>query len=145
MADRDRSTITCGDLQARLRESGTITDLESAHVEHCDECLQTWLEATVTQALDAKPAVKIPPDFAAGVAAQVPEKRRARMQTRDSKSHWGLITAAVLVASGMIGTAIADPTGLTTRMGVIFLVIAASEIAGIALWLGLGRATGPSR
>jgi hypothetical protein len=117
--------------------------MESAHVEHCDVCLQLWLDATVTQVLDAKPAVKVPADFAARVAAHLPEKRSTPAGARGSMSgrgrHWGLITATVLVACGLIGTAIADPAGLTTRMGVIFLLLAASEIAGIALWLGIGR------
>ena len=91
------------------------------------------------QVLDEKPAVKIPADFAARVTAQLPEKHSTPAGTRSSTPHWGLITAIVLVTCGMIGTAIADPSGLTTRMGIIFLLIVASEIAGIALWLGIGR------
>lgn len=143
MADGNRNTVNCGDLQARMRREDALTAAESAHVESCTACLEAWLDATVTRALDAKPAVKIPVDFAARVAAHVPEKRSTAEGRRDSMSqrgrHWGLITATMLVACGLIGTAAADPAGLTTRMGVIFLLIAASEIAGIALWLGIGR------
>lgn len=143
MADRDRNTVDCETLQAPLRQSTTLTKLESAHVETCDACLQAWLEATVAETLDAKPEVKIPADFAARITAQLPEKRVVHTQPAGFMSkagqHWGLISASVLVAGGMIGTAIADPSGLTTRMGVIFLLIAALEIAGIALWLGIGR------
>src|ERR1700751_1585026 len=138
MADRDRNAVDCKALQAGLRESTTLTKLESAHVETCDACLQAWLDATVTQVPDATPPVKIPADFAARVTAQLPEKHSTPAGTRSSTPHWGLITAIVLVTCGMIGTAIADPSGLTTRMGIIFLLIVASEIAGIALWLGFG-------
>ena len=142
MADGNRNTMNCGDLQAELRLRA-LTVAESDHVESCNACFEAWLEATVTQALDAKPAVKIPADFATRVAAHLPEKRSTPAGTRVSMiqrgQHWGLITATALVACGLIGTAIADPGGLTTRMGVIFLLIAASEIAGIALWLGIGR------
>jgi hypothetical protein len=143
MADGNRNTVSCSDLQERVRRLDAITAEESAHVEGCEGCLETWLDATVTQALDAKPAVKIPVDFATRVAAHLPEKQSIPAGTRSSMSqkgrHWGLITAIVLVAGGLIGTAIADPAGLTTRMGGIFLLIAASEVAGIALWLGIGR------
>lgn len=142
MADGNRNTVNCEDLQAELRLRA-LTVAESEHVESCKACFEAWLDVTVTQALDTKPAVKIPVDFATRVAAHLPEKPSAPAGTRgpmiQSGRHWGLITATVLVACGLIGTAIADPAGLTTRMGVIFLLIAASEIAGIALWLGIGR------
>ena len=139
MPGTDRDAMTCANIQATLRQERALTAAESAHVETCEACLEAWLDASVKQALDAKPEAPIPADFAARVAAQLPEKSRTPAGRGGSMRHWGLIMATVFVAGGMIGTAIADPTGLTTRMGMIFLLIAASEIAGIALWLGIGR------
>lgn len=147
MSDASRNAVSCAELQRVLRESPrqthTLTGDESSHVEGCDACLEAWLETMVTQALDAKPEVQIPEDFAKRVAAQVPAKQEpARVTEGDSRRngrHWGLLTASVLVAGGLIATAFADPTGWSTRVGVIVTLIVASEIAGIALWLGTGR------
>lgn len=130
----DRDTMNCADIQRALREARALTAAEAAHMENCDACL----ELAVTEALDAKPQVHIPADFAARVAAQVPAKRNAPVAPRVRTHHWGLLTAILLIAVGLIATAFADPRGLNTRMGAVFMLLVASEIAGIALWLGTG-------
>jgi hypothetical protein len=98
-----------------------------------------WLDVTVTEALNAKPEVRVPADFAAQVAAQLPEKRSVVRGARGRERHWGLITAILLVAVGLVAAAVADPSGLNSRMGLIFMALVVSEIAGIGLWLGAGK------
>ncbi|MGB0122044.1 MAG: hypothetical protein WA419_10295 [Silvibacterium sp.] len=135
-------TIGCTELQQAVRIRA-LTAAEAAHVEGCDACLTAWLDATVTQALDMKPEVDIPAGFAARVAAQLPAQRSAARRSdgfaRGGARHWGLLTAILLVAVGLLAAAFADPGGLNSRMGMVFMILAVSEIAGIALWLGPRR------
>jgi hypothetical protein len=134
--------MSCEAVQQTLRQGRALTAAERAHVDGCDACLDAWLDATVTQALDAKPEVKIPADFVARVMAGLPEKRdegRVRQNSVRGGSYWGLITAILLVAAGMVAMAVADPVRANTWIGMVFLVLVVSEIAGIALWLSVGR------
>lgn len=136
MPGTDGSKLSCTDFRQRLREPHESAAAENAHMEDCDACLDAWLDATVTQTLDKKPEVRIPSDFAARVAAQLPAKRKAAVSVRGRERHWGLLTAVLLIAVGMLAMVFADPRGLNSRMGVIFMLIVASEVAAIALWLG---------
>lgn len=147
MADARRGTVKCEELQKALRESPgqahALTTGESAHVEGCDACLNVWLETTVTAALDTKPEVRIPEDFALRVSAKLPARDKlvhvAESTARAAQHHWGLFTAIALVTVGLFATVAVDPSALATRMGAIFMLIVAAEIVGIALWLGMGR------
>jgi hypothetical protein len=132
----------CVELQPALRQGRALTAAESAHIEQCENCLDAWLDATVTQTLDTKPEVRIPDDFSARVAENLPEKRSAARGARGPARHWGLLTAIVLVAVGMVAAAVADPRGVNTRLGMIVMALVVAEIAGIALWLGVGRTGG---
>jgi hypothetical protein len=136
MPDSDGGEMNCAKIQSELRKARALTAAESAHMENCDTCVEAWLEATVTQALNEKPEVQIPADFAARVAARVPAQRKASPAPRVRPHNWGLLTAILLIAAGLIATAFADPGALNTRMGAVFILLVASEIAGIALWLG---------
>jgi hypothetical protein len=131
MRNADGNAVNCEHVQSALAQSRGLMPAELAHVESCDVCMEAWL----TQALDAKPEVQIPADFAARVVANLPEKRAAVRVRQNYERHWGLLTAILLVAAGLIAAAVADPTGLTTRIGVIFMLLVVSEIAGITLWL----------
>jgi len=138
--------MNCDQLRGAMRQGYALTGADLAHVEHCEECLEMWLDATVTQALDAKPEVTIPADFSARVAAGLPAKPGGAEESRRGRyrEHWGLITAIVLVAAELLAMALTDPHMMATRMGVVFMVLVATEIAGIALWLGCwphGRTT----
>lgn len=149
MRDTGRNQITCGDVQEVMAQKRALTPAESAHVESCRTCLDAWLDAAVTHALETKPEVPIPADFAARVTAQLPAARGAsnpegKKNIRRQES-WGLLTAALLIALGMLIAAIADPVSMGTRMGLIFLSLVASEIAAIALWLGVGHAGGSAK
>jgi hypothetical protein len=108
-------------------------------MESCEACLEAWLDATVTQALDAKPEVSVPADFAARIAMELPEKRSVAHRSQEPTPHWGLLTSIVLVAVGMVTMAVADPVNVHSWTGVIFVTLVVTEIAGIALWLGTGH------
>jgi len=130
--------MNCDSMQSAMKQGRTLTVAELAHVESCDACLEAWLDATVTQVLDAKPEVRIPQDFAARVASGLPEKQVVQAQReRGREQHWGLATAVVLVALGLLAAVVADPRMMTTDIGVIAMTIVAAEIAGIGLWLAL--------
>lgn len=131
--------VSCDGLRLTLRQGRALTGAESVHVEECESCLDAWLDATVAQALDAKPEVRIPADFSARVAENLPEKRSAAGDARGPGRHWGLLTAIVLVAVGMIAAAVADPVNVHSWIGMIVMALVVSEIAGIALWLGPRR------
>ncbi|HEX3472838.1 MAG TPA: hypothetical protein VHT28_16780 [Silvibacterium sp.] len=130
---RDNGVI-CEALQRALNEERTLrgerelTAEECAHLEECDACL----DASLTVMLDAKPEVEIPADFAARVAASLPAKSAAR--TRWPR-HTGLITAIVLVAVLLV-VCFAGPKPADNWIGLVFMLLVATEVAGIALWLG---------
>jgi hypothetical protein len=130
--------MNCDELRSAMKQGRALTAVEQEHVNECEACLEAWLDATVTQALDAKPEVRIPADFAARVAARLPEQSGTAVQSGRGpyRAHWGLITAIVLVTVGLLVMAVADPVRMNTRMGMILMALLVAEIAGIALWLG---------
>lgn len=135
--------LSCEQLRASMAQGRALNAAERAHMERCEACLDAW----VCDALESKPEVRIPADFAARVAAALPETRGAARESHGGEHtgvrtyvrQWGLMTAIALVAVGLIAMPVADPTVLNTRMGLVFVGIVASEIAGIALWLGTRR------
>jgi uncharacterized membrane protein YcjF (UPF0283 family) len=122
--------VSCAELKAVLEQRRALTAEETAHAVRCDECREALLDATVVQALEAKPEIEIPADFAARVAQRLPAKRAAAR-----RSYWGLMTAILLVAAGLATMALADPLAVNTWTGSVFMALVVSEIAGIALWL----------
>lgn len=139
MSGTHPDTVSCNEVRQALEKKRALTAWESAHMESCEACLEAWLDATVTQALDAKPEVSVPADFAARIAMNLPEKRSAAHRSQEITPHWGLLTSIVLVAVGMVTMAVADPVNVHSWTGVIFVTLVVTEIAGIALWLGTGH------
>jgi len=131
--------MNCDVLRSAMRKRRTLTAEEQVHVDGCESCTEAWLDAAVVSALDAKPEVRVPESFAAKVMAGLPEQGVARRRERRYTASWGLVTAAVLIAVGLVAAAVVDPGLLSTRMGLIFEGLVAGEIAGIALWLALAR------
>jgi len=122
--------MNCEALERALHEGRKLTKEQLAHVENCDECMDVWL----TLALEAKPEVAVPADFAARVAASVAPRREKRKALRVPR-HWGLISAmAVITVLMAVGFAGSPPAN--TWVGVVFVSVVATEIAGLALWLG---------
>lgn len=131
MRNTGADTVSCSELKTTLEQGRALTAEETAHAVRCDECREAWLDVTIVQALEAKPEVEIPADFAARVAQRLPAKRIA-----GHRLHWGLTIAILLVAVGMVAMAFADPVAVNTWTGKAFMALVVSEIAGIALWLG---------
>jgi hypothetical protein len=134
MPDACGDTVMCEEVESAIAQGRGLSLAESAHVEGCETCLEAWLDATVVAALNAKPEARIPADFAARVAARLPQRGASRRAMEGR--HWGLATAVLLVAVGLVVAAVSDPAGLNTRMGMVFIAVVVSEIAGIGLWLG---------
>jgi hypothetical protein len=130
----DGNGVNCEALQRELREgrglTPELTKEHSAHVDECDACMDVWL----TLALDAKPEVAIPADFAALVAAMAPALPAKREALRTPR-RWGVISAMAVVTVLMM-VCFAGPAPTNSWVGLVFVMLIASEIAGLALWLG---------
>jgi hypothetical protein len=127
--------VNCENLQRAMREGRELTQAELAHINECDACADASMDAWLTAALDRKPEVAIPVDFAARVAAGLPP-RPPRHETARS------VICAMVVALVVLVLCFAGRNPASSWVGVVFVMLVASEIAGFALWLGprwLGR------
>jgi hypothetical protein len=122
--------MNCEGLQRALREGSGLTDSESAHIDRCDACMEVWLMA----ALDEKPEVEIPEDFAVHVAAQLPPRSPRRSVSRRPRN-WGLAIAMVVVTALMVAFFV-EPAAANSWVRIVFPMMVATEIASLALWLG---------
>jgi len=125
--------VNCEELKRTLRGGHELSRDQSEHIEDCESCLDVF----VTAALDAKPEVQIPADFATWVAEGLPA-RQAKQTEHRSQRHWGLITAAALVTVLLV-VCFAGSKPANSWVGQVFVMLVASEIAGLALWLGPRR------
>lgn len=132
----DTDSVNCAQVEAVLKQGAMLTAEQAAHVRACEECREAWqdawLDVEVTAALEAKPSISIPLDFAARVAANLPKRRRVKRRWQ----HWGLLTASLIVAVLLLVAVLAHPHSADTLIGQISMGLVAAEIAGIALWLG---------
>ena len=119
--------VNCEALQRTLRGERELTAEEFAHLEECDACL----DVSLTVMLDIKPEVEIPRDFAARVVASLPAKTAARSR---SPRHAGLITAMAAIAILLV-VCFAGAKPADNWTGLVFMLLVATEVAGIALWL----------
>jgi len=119
--------VNCEALQRTLRGERALTAEEFAHLEECDVCL----DVSLTVMLDIKPEVEIPRDFAARVVASLPAKTAARSR---SPRHAGLITAMAAIAILLV-VCFAGAKPADNWTGLVFMLLVATEVAGIALWL----------
>ena len=121
-------TVNCEALQRILFEQQReLTADEAAHLSACDECMDVLL----TVSLEARPEVELPENFAARVAAKLPAEPPAISRR---PRHAGLTTAMVFVGVLLIVFfAAAKPANSWVTM--VFVLLVATEIAGLALWL----------
>jgi predicted anti-sigma-YlaC factor YlaD len=126
--------MNCEAIQQAIRDGRGLAKVESAHLnahlDECDACMDAWL----TVALDTKPEVVVPADFAARVAAMVPARQEKRVTARTPR-HWGVISAMAFVTV-MLAVCFMGPKPDHSWVGLVFVMLVASEIAGLALWLG---------
>jgi hypothetical protein len=126
---RDDS-MNCDIVQRQLRQGRELTTADLAHIDGCDVCTDAWL----TAALDAKPEVAISEGFAARVAAMAPARRQKQPLPRAQRP-WGLVTAAAMITVLLV-VWFSGSTYANSWVSVLFVMLVASEIAGLALWLG---------
>jgi len=92
------------------------------------------LEVRIEQALERRPAVKIPADFAARVATKAQAQRVAEVTT----PQYGMLAvqgAMVLLVAGLVGLSRDRST-----VGVALQWMLCAELAGLAVWRwGLGK------
>ncbi len=90
------------------------------------------MDARLTRALERKPAVAVPSEFAARVAAQVP----ARASVAVRVPHYGLLAARIGVAVLLVAlVAMAMRTTGHSVLGVALEWVLCAELAGLAGWL----------
>jgi hypothetical protein len=125
--------MNCEGIQLAARQGQELKAYEAAHLDECDACMDVWL----TAALDEKPEVAIPKDFAVRVAAQLPVRPPQRAVSRTPR-HLGL-AGAMAVVTVLLVACFAGPNTAHSWVGVVFVMVVATEIAGLALWLGPKR------
>jgi hypothetical protein len=125
------SAMNCESLQrAMIEERRELTMDEAAHLAACDECMEVML----TVSLEEKPIVAVPADFAARVVAGLPARQTKRAAIRTPRP-WGFMTA-MAIATVLLVVCFAGSPPVNTWVGLVFVLLVASEIAGLALWLG---------
>jgi hypothetical protein len=124
--------VNCEALQRILFEQQReLTADEAAHLSVCDECMDVLL----TVSLEARPEVDVPENFAARIGAALPAERPAPSRR---PRHAGLTTAIVFVAVLLV-VCFAAARPADSWVATVFVVLVATEIAGIALWLAPRR------
>lgn len=94
------------------------------------------LEAAITRALDRKPEVAVPADFAARVRAALPAQPKVR--ARRSVGQMAAVTGAVVLLAGLCALA---PHVRPSFGSVAFdlEMVLMVELMGVAAWLGMRR------
>jgi hypothetical protein len=124
--------VNCESLQRILFEQQReLTADEAAHLSACDECMDVLL----TVSLEARPEVEVPENFAAQVAARLPAERPVPSRR---PRHAGLTTAMVFVGVLLV-VCFAAAKPADSWVATAFVLLVATEIAGIALWLAPRR------
>lgn len=137
----------CEGVRRALLQRRELTAEERAHAERCGVCADAVMETEIEAALEAKPEVVIPAEFAARVALRARgEKRGARRWAQQKVAHgrWrhaGRNAAVGLVLVLLAAVTMSDPQWWTATgtVPMMLMLMLAGEVAGIALWLGLRR------
>jgi hypothetical protein len=91
------------------------------------------MDARLTRALERKPAVDVPADFAVRVAQQVPLRGAVRLPTARYGPTAMRVGMAVLV---VVLVAVATRSSGQTVLGVMLEWILCAELVALAVWLG---------
>jgi hypothetical protein len=135
----------CEAVRQALLARRALTAAEMQHAGMCEVCSAGVMETEIEAALEEKPEVAVPADFAARVALRARSEKGLRSWVRKDlrkklpRRYWGRNTAvAVLVVLTAVVT-VRDPQWLaaTGAMRMTLMLALAGELAGIALWLGL--------
>jgi hypothetical protein len=93
------------------------------------------LNDAITQALETKPTISVPDDFAARVMARVPQTRRAVAPSisRGRYGRFALLCAMPLLVVAMLVLA---PATHDSVLWLCMQTMLFAELAGIVLWFG---------
>lgn len=148
---RDEVVISeCEAVRRALLKRRELTGAERSHAEMCPVCADAVMETEVEAALETKPEVAVPADFAARVTMRAQGENGAQrwvrqgMRKRWPGRHVGLDVAVGLLLALLVVVTMRDPHWLTATGGTVGLTLMlalAGEVAGLALWLGLRRET----
>jgi len=96
-------------------------------------------EAAITRALDRKPEVAVPADFAARVRAALPAQPKVRTQRSV-----GQITAGVAAVGLVLALCVLAPHARPSFGSMAFdlEMVLVVELMGVAAWLGMRRSDG---
>lgn len=137
----------CEGVRGSLLARRELTAAERVHAETCAVCADALMETEIEAALEVKPEVAVPAEFAARVAMRAREEKSVRrwvqggLRKRWPRRHVGLDAAVGLLLVLLAVVTMSDPHWLmgagTARMEL--MLVLAGEVAGLALWLGLRR------
>jgi hypothetical protein len=136
--------VTCQEIKLALGD-GSVAELTLDQAEHlavCDACMDFAVACSLAQ----KPEIPIPAGFAAHVATESMAVKGTGPAESSPPKALGLKTSiAALMMLGVVASiaAFVDPPAFSLAgwAGLAFELILTLEIAGVALWLGIG-ATG---
>ena len=96
-------------------------------------------EDAITRALDRKPEVVVPADFAAKVRASLPAQTKVRAQRSVGRIAAGVATVGLVVALCWLAPHTRPSFGSVAFDLEMVLVV---ELMGVAAWLGMRRSDG---
>jgi hypothetical protein len=96
-------------------------------------------EAAITRALDRKPEVVVPADFASKVRASLPARPKVRTQRSVGRMAAGVATVGLVVALCWLAPHARPSFGSMAFDLEMVLVV---ELMGVAAWLGMRRSDG---
>jgi len=133
--------VICKSLQQDLSQDFTpeLTFAEKEHLAVCDACTDLLL----TRLLHQKPRVEMPADFATRVRSTLDPEPRKWRRNRMTPAYGFTTAIAVLILLTLTWSAFAyvDPNWSTLNGAIPLMLeyIVTTEIAAIALWLGIRR------
>ena len=139
--DGYQDDVNCEQLRLLLRTTRPSPDAldglnasEYAHLRECDGCM----DVLVSLALEQKPAIEVPDDFAAGFVASLPEKPVRGGTTAARFSRTAAIACLILILLVLVGFVIAAPYQFAGQSWtwLTFETLIACEAGGLAWWLG---------
>jgi hypothetical protein len=97
------------------------------------------VETMVVRALERKPEIEVPTDFAARVAQSLPAKPASQLPIRPIFGRVAGYLAAVAVMVGLLVLAKTHPEALEAGRGFVFgmEILLLAQLLAVGLWLGM--------
>lgn len=142
MQPGEMKPAACEAVRCALQDRRGLAAAEAAHAATCAACGDALLDAEIAAALDAKPRLPVPHEFAERVAMRVRSQTCARRAAPGGKRAWrhvGRDTAIGLLLAATAIVTLLDPDWLAITGPVqwALVLLLSGEVAGIALWLGM--------